>query len=219
MKLSLTTPIKFISLAISFFIFFTAQSVSAKELIFPDVYEVIKVNGDSFSRGLFESESKIPLSAGRHVILYRYSELFEDADNDDHVKIKSDPFVLVVDKANETIKVSSPKNQTEKQAREYAKLPSLTLVSTGGKKTEYQTFALADFEQQQYQSVLDTRPINKAMSAERAILPAQSAQSAQSAQKINNSKVTQSRALDMLNYWWQQASEQEKAAFKQQHKL
>ncbi|REL35789.1 DUF2057 domain-containing protein [Thalassotalea euphylliae] len=212
MKSSLISPLKFISLATSFFILFNVQSLSAKELIFPDVYEVLKVNGDSFSRGLFESESKITLPVGRHVILYRYSELFEDADNDDHVKVKSDQFVLVVNKAEETIKVSSPRNQEEKQAREYAKSPSLTLTTSSDKKVVYQTFALADFEQRQYQSVLDTRSSNEGASAKPAMLPALPNQ-------VGSDRTAHSRALDMLNYWWQQASEQEKAAFKQQHNL
>ncbi|WP_448556568.1 DUF2057 family protein [Thalassotalea montiporae] len=212
MKSPLISSLKLISLATSFFILFNAQSLSAKELIFPDVYEVLKVNGDSFSRGLFESESKITLPVGRHVILYRYSELFEDADNDDHVKVKSDQFVLVVNKAEETIEVLSPRNQEEKQAREYAKSPSLTLTTSSDKKVLYQTFALADFEQRQYQSVLDTRSSNEEALAKPAMLPALPKQE-------GSDRKAHSRALDMLNYWWQQASEQEKTAFKQQHNL
>ena len=178
------------------------SNASAKELVFPEEYEVLKVNGEKYRSGFFDTEHVIPLPIGRHVILYRYKELFEEEDGDGHVTIRSDHHVLVINKQAADIYIDEPQNHSEKKAREYAKKPTLVLSSKGQETIEYSTFALAEFEQQQYQSVLDSPvSVNKQVNTK------------------GNQEVDTSRALEMLNYWWQQANAQEKAAFRKQNKL
>ncbi|REL27173.1 DUF2057 domain-containing protein [Thalassotalea euphylliae] len=179
-----------------------ASTTLAKNVIFPEEYEVLKVNGEKYRSGFFDTEHVIPLSTGRHVILYRYKELFEEEDGDGHVTIRSDHQVLVINKQAADIYIEKPQHHAEKQARAYAKKPKLVLSSKGQQTVDYSTFALAEFEQQQYQSVLDA-PVS-------------------ANQEINtksNQETRASRALEMLNYWWHQASAQEKAAFRKQNNL
>ena len=76
----------------------------------------------------------------------------------------------------------------------------------------YQTFSLTSFEQRQYQSVLETQALSH--------IPYDGGQKKQASDKLtvqSTIDTKQSRAVSMLNYWWQQATVQERAEFLKQH--
>jgi len=180
-------------------------------IVFPEAYEVLKVNGKTYENSFFSSASEIKVNAEKQVILYRYNELFEDVDNDDHTKIKSAPFVLIIDGTSEQITIKSPELNDIKQAREYALNPTLVIVDTKEQLVSHTISSLAEFEQTQYDKALHAHRLHNTNNN----LPEKST-------RINvTSKVEepQSRALSMLNYWWQQASEQEKRIFIKQQQL
>ena len=82
---------KYLLLAVSLM----STNVLASELIFPEMYEVLKVNGTAYKGSFFEQESRLSLPAGKHVVLYRYNELFEG--DDDHVKLNlSHSYLLLI---------------------------------------------------------------------------------------------------------------------------
>ena len=174
-----------------------AFSAGANQITFPEVYDVLKVDGQERISNFFERKTEIPLTTGRHVILYRYNELFED-DDDGHTKIKSEPYVLVLQKGQESVVVNNPDNLDEAQARKYAELPKLSINSESGAEVVFKTFALSEFEQQQYRSVLDSQTEKVLQTSEK------------------KQTVSGANALNMLNYWWQQATEQERTEFLKQ---
>ena len=187
------------------------QFVFAKQLTFPDTFEVLKVNGQPYKSSFFESETELTLGSGRHIIEYRYSEIFEDDDVDDHIKIKSEPFVLDINLGQREIAVKNPNNLDIEQAKAYANKPELTLLGVNDtNQLDYKIISKIDYEQMRYQGLLNTSE------AVKRNLPAKTSTSTDigltAGQKVN------SRAVEMLNYWWQQASEQERAAFLSQLK-
>ena len=202
------------------------MSVLAKQLTFPEMYQVLKVNGEEHKSGFFESETELELGSGRHIIEYRYSEIFEDDDVDDHIKIKSEPFVLDITLGQDAKTIKNPNNLDVAQAKAYAKQPKLTFVEKdGSKEMTHNIMSIKDYEQTRYQSLLDTTQAVKRNLPTAAVAPAskqhvareQTTNKSQAASKVAEQKVN-SRALEMLNYWWQQASEQERAAFLSQLK-
>lgn len=185
---------------------------NAGSITFPENYEVIKVNGKTYSQSFFASESKVELASERNVILYRYNELFEDADFD-HVNIKSEPYVLLIADSKDTFIVTPPAIKDISQARIYGEKPLLKINNSEQQLVKHQIVSLNDYEKKQFaQSKVEI--VEQHQDKENAVnLVAKANSTASKDQEIAKAKLETSRAFDMLNYWWQQASEQEKQAF------
>ena len=63
---------------------FITINAFAVQLVVPDIYQLIKVNGQAVSSDFFSSDTVVDLKVGRNILVLKYSELFEDDDNDDH---------------------------------------------------------------------------------------------------------------------------------------
>ncbi|NMP31432.1 DUF2057 domain-containing protein [Thalassotalea sp. M1531] len=207
-----------------FFVLFTLSFSCTAELLFPEQYQVLKVNGKDYSGSFFSSESRVELTNTKQVILYRYNELFDDTDNDDHTKIKSEPFVLIIEGTQQRLRVIEPNNLDIQQARTYALNPVLDIRGQSGQVISHTIASLIDFEQSQYQRAVNKNLIrleqpSSALVDENVVNQPKPLKN-DSLEKANQPiKAQNSRALSMLNYWWQQASEQERQQFLQQQLL
>lgn len=184
---------------------------NAGSITFPENYEVIKVNGKTYSQSFFASESKVELLSERNVILYRYNELFEDADFD-HVNIKSEPYVLLIADSKDTFIVTPPAIKDISQARMYGEKPLLKINNSKQQLVKHQIVSLNDYEKKKFAQI--KVEIVEQQDKENAVnLVATANRTANKYKETTKAKLETSRAFDMLNYWWQQASEQEKQAF------
>lgn len=180
----------------------------ASTLTVPAPFEVLKVDGKAYSADFFASTQQIYLSSGQHVIELRYKELFDDFDHDDHTIIKSEPFVVVFTMSTEALYLIAQKNKDESSAKAFAENPVINLVDSNEVNIPSRVMLLDQFEHLQMLSVseidLGKKEINSNLQASNSATEHSNAQ-----EPVNK----HSRALDMLMYWWQQASVQEQHAF------
>ncbi|MCF6458646.1 DUF2057 family protein [Pseudoalteromonas sp. MMG024] len=188
-----------------------AATVKFSEELIP-----LQVNENKVEHSLFSSVDEVTVSQGQHKIRVKYKDLYE-IDYDEHEVIESEPFWLVVNIENNeaTYQLSMPRADDIDGAKQYIKSPFATFKEQGANSQALR------LEPVKAQVVLSTEQKNKAyLPATTASAPSNSAAPKSSskihvdAEKSPNAPVSQQpSALSMLEFWWSQASEQEKAAF------
>ncbi len=199
------------SYILSIFFILISCCTFASELAVPTSIKVLKVNGKTYSGSFFESEEVVDLRTGSNILILQYKELFEDYDNDDHTTVSSSPFVAVFSvNTDEKLSLRHVKIVDEKQAKEFAEKPTIKLVSNKGIYLDVYTEDL-----EHYQNQLSFEKLAKNihhLATQRgenlaAIVLSNDLAGIQVTSKENVN------ALTMLEYWWQQASEEQKANF------
>lgn len=186
---------------------FITINAFAVQLVVPDIYQLIKVNGQAVSSDFFSSETVVDLKVGRNIVVLKYSELFEDDDNDDHATIKSDPQIVLFTIATHNINkysVIAPPIDNDKQARIYAQSPHIRIVSTdknSGKQRELNLLSknLTEFEAEIAFQKMEQLEMSSLINSKHTI------ESTNNATTIN--------ALEKLKLWWAQADEKQKKQF------
>lgn len=189
-----------------FLSFFSFSSFSST-LTIPENFQLLKVNGQEYTSSLFAKEFQLELASGKHVLLLRYKEMFEDDDNDDHTTIKSPPFLLMFDIYKEPLQIKSVRFIDDSAARAYAKKPTVVLENTLKVKVASKSMLLSEFEQNQYRAAL-----TKVQTKQVELISTSTPESKQSSPPPMNLEQS-SRASEMLNYWWQQATVHEQQQF------
>jgi uncharacterized protein YccT (UPF0319 family) len=108
----------------------------AVELIVPDTYKLIKVNGKKTSSNFFSSETVIDLKYGENVLIVQFSDLFENVEDDDHMTIKSEPQVVLFnlnENAIEKYFIVAPTFSDSIEARKFAESPLIEIKYTDEK--------------------------------------------------------------------------------------
>ncbi|QBY05812.1 DUF2057 domain-containing protein [Thalassotalea sp. HSM 43] len=178
-----------------------SSALSATELVVPDTFSVLRVNGEEHSTSFFARESKVTLEPGQNVVVLKYSELFDDDMEDHHTTIRSKPFILLFSIAgDEQLTFSYTKPIDSDSAKLFAKDPQVQLIDSQGKAIAMVNQSLASYEDEVMRETMNRRQqiVKKSLQSEQAPVANQSPQS-----------------LSMLKYWWQQASQQDKEAFLQ----
>lgn len=178
---------------------FISQATAA-ELIVPEEFEVVRLNGEEYSAPFFSSATELYLPAGQNVLVLRYKELFDDDTEDHHITVKSKPFILLFSVGKEEkLKFSYPKQTDGEGAQQFAKAPSVRLVKSNGSAVPIITQSLATYN--------DT-VMKETLSRRQAIVK-------QNLSEDDKGQFNQTgpQSLPMLKYWWQQASEKEQKQF------
>jgi uncharacterized protein YccT (UPF0319 family) len=219
----LNHPLLFVYCTFIFASFFTSFSSHAAKLTIPDVFKVTKINGAEQSTSFFASENTFDVKEGKNIVVVQYSELFEDADNDDHVTIKSEPQMLLFTAEKNTHYIlNNPKLEEDSQARLFAKKPVFSLSTTDNVSIEVFSQSTAEFEASRVFEQLEKNQLVLAQSqlAENSKTSVDSNLSRVNENSINESnavnrvKVQSSvEALNMLEYWWQKADIEQRKAF------
>lgn len=184
------------------FFFLTCLSLTtyAVELVIPEEFVVIRVNGEEYSASLLSSETLVDLNVGQNVLVLKYAEMFDDDTEDHHITIKSKPFILLFSVAQSTNLVFSyPKQSDSEVARQYASNPTVDIVDSKGNKLAIINQSLANYN--------DT--IMKETITRRQQIVRKSLEDNDKGQFIKTGPQT----TEMLKYWWQQASEKEQNEF------
>ncbi|GHF93081.1 DUF2057 family protein [Thalassotalea marina] len=171
----------------------------ANEILIPENITVISINGEEQGFNLFNRQTKFAINVGANVMQVRYEELFEDIENDDHVTIKSKPFMIAFEvKGNTSLKLIVPRMLDETVARKFAKNPNVTIETTTGEQLLTKQNKMVDLIAKEQIKALEqntTTTLSKKQHSE----------------SIQQTDATM--ALDMLNYWWQQANKEQRAIF------
>lgn len=188
-----------------------AATVKFSEELIP-----LQVNENKVEHSLFSSVDEVTVSQGQHKVKVKYKDLYE-IDYDEHEVIESEPFWLVINIENSevTYQLSMPRADDIDGAKQYIKSPFATF-----KELEANSQALR-LEPVKAQVVLSTEQKNKAhlpattaSALSNSAAPKSSSKIQVVAEKSPNAPVSQQpSALSMLEFWWSQATEQEKAAF------
>lgn len=215
-------------LLLCYFLSFSAYSGEVK---IADVFYVLKVDGKEFSTNFFASETNLQLSSGKHVILMEYKDIFEGED-DGHTKITSEPFLVILEADNRDIIINKPLLEDIPAARKFSQNPKLQITDLKNKLISHQVHFLDDVKASNEQALLsnvnlsanitDTVKIDESHATTQDTLEKVEKQgNAPITKKHSQSKNSGSDikhlqepvALDMLNYWWQQASDEQRNAF------
>lgn len=189
----------FKALIISLITFFYSASSIASQIHIPENITVISINGKEQGFSFFNRQTTWPIKTGSNVLQLRYKELFDDVENDDHTTIRSKPFMVTFEQQTNTeLVIIVPKLLNEQAARKFAKEPKVSIETTSGNQV--------NFKQENVQDLLAKQKIQ-------TLNQFSQAQGIQQQHSDNIQQTDENMALQMLNYWWQQANPAQRATF------
>ncbi|GLX76776.1 UPF0319 protein [Thalassotalea insulae] len=194
------------------------QPSFAQQLQVPANVEVVKVNGIAQGFNLFEQQHMVPLRQGRNVLTIQYSELFDDVDYDDHTRIKSALMVLVFNIAKQqALTLLTPYINDQVQAKQFADSPHFAIVDDENNNIAMELFDLDNYlavTRNQEIAQQQSKNIEQIASVDSAKATPVTDHQASTHRPITKTELAQQYALDMLHYWWQQATDKQKMQFK-----
>lgn len=182
----------------------------AAELVIPEPFDVLQVNDAPFGATL-QREKRLTLAPGRHVIVLEYDQIFDADFGDSHDRIESKPFALVLTVAEESVlTVQDPQLRSGDEARRYANAPTLRVFDQARRELAVQVLPV--------QAVGDAfvTPAAAAPTPPAAVAAAPSAAPATASTPAKPASAISNDPLQQLQYWWQQATPEQRAAFLQQ---
>jgi len=188
-----------------FSLMLSTSVIAASTLHVTEKFVVVSVNGQSFSSGLFSKEAKVPLKKGINKIALRYKELFEESLGDDHEVVTSDIFVIQLSIQKEqiyTLQYLRPHDTSA--ARRYAREPKISVVDSQGKNISVENIYLASQSE---------GFVTQATKTNRQAQPMINITSPKIAKKPTKASSEQAMAGQMLIFWWNKATAEQKQSF------
>ncbi|MGX5202041.1 DUF2057 family protein [Aliikangiella sp. IMCC44632] len=179
-------------------------------------FNILAINGSLYQSGLVNQERNLSLRSGINKIVIEFEEVYESDDADNFDIVKSQPILInAYFEYNQTYLLRLIKPATALAARKYIKQPIFELVKVESNsalsKINFSARILnsnADSFYIQETRLKPNRVLNiSSETAEAQRLPVKATP------KDASKSATDSLTLEKLNYWWDLASEQEKAAF------
>lgn len=181
-----------------------AQAAQPATLVIPEALDIVSVDNNKYSKPLFSDPvTTLKLEPGQHQIVLEYDMLFE-VGHDDHDVITSEPFQITFSTvAGEQyyIKVPVFDESTLDKARVYARKPVIEII----RRADSQSVA-AEITYREFDGTFSTKHTKTSKSN------TPKAASTNPSEKTNQAS-SSPEALKMLEYWWQQASEQQRKQF------
>ncbi|ALU43485.1 DUF2057 domain-containing protein [Pseudoalteromonas rubra] len=175
----------------------------AAQLSFPEELLPLQVGQQEIEHSFFNKVRDLTLAAGTHQVKVKYTDLYEIG-YDDHEVIESKPFWVSVEVAAQGgYQVGFDRADTLKAAKQFAKQPRLWLKAPDGTRTPIKALA----HQLRVRAVPPTElmpeaaPVKPQFSDSLPVEPPVAPQAGKP------------DAAAMLDFWWQQASPAQRAAF------
>ncbi|WP_169303059.1 YccT family protein [Thalassotalea mangrovi] len=179
--------------------FLTAITAQAAQLTIPDTFEVLAVDGEKRSKSFFTRATELDLAAGQHSVQLQYREMFEDATEDDHQTVRSEPFVIMFSvSADAKLQLLHPLQADVEQAKAFATSPRVQLVDSNNQAIPVEQISQQTYEQElmSMQQQRRQQVVKKSLSDDPTEFTHQGPDN-----------------LEMMKYWWQQATDIERQEF------
>lgn len=218
---------KSITTVSALFALICSSSAFAANLKIPMAFEYLALDGTQIETNHFTHKADLSLSSGTHKIAIRYSDTYDDQLSDSPNFVKSSPFIVTLDVAQNGNYELQPASKII-DPKAYAKAPKVVLKSTDGSNVDYRV-QQTNIQENSFMSRLfnlgGQRPeVDVAAAAVTAgkpvpqpVKPKQvtqvEAMTAAPATTEANSALPQNQSAQMLQYWWQQADEKTRKEF------
>ncbi len=208
-----------------------ATPLGAAELQVPEPFDVLAANGKEISSSL-QRKKVLPLQPGRNVIVLEYDQLFDAVYGDSHDRIQSKPFALIFDaNTDDRLTLIDPAFESGTAAAAWAVAPTVTVHNASKQAI---TVTAVPVQKIAGEWLLPgasvaaltgtTAAVKPALSS--ATLPAAATPAAAPVAATTASATTPLTAaphtaistpdtLQMLHYFWQQATPEQRAQFLQ----
>ncbi len=190
-----------ILLTLNFWLFFPQYLAASPSLLIDQDFNVLSVNGKSFSDGFFSADSTVKLISGVNKIALEYEAVFEQEDDFDLVKSE----VLLITfyaQHQDQYRLTYLKPSNARAARKFAGSPKLSIVSPDGNPIKFSSYFLASksegFVNQQTRPSLVGQPAIKITSK---------------SNKPKSKAKQQPNPEERLEYWWRKATKQQRQSF------
>ena len=195
----------------------------AGTLTVPDELTLLFSNGKKVPKSFFRHTNSIDITAGPNNIVVKYDDIISGDFSDDHTVVESLPFALNFSAQSDVdyqINMALPRN--EEQAKKFAIKPVVTLRDSEHRlvplEIEYQKSEeqekLAELFRPGTEEVPNT-PVNRDVAVKS--LPSVKKDVVENMTPAHKSskrqEVMNPQALEMLNYWWRQASAAQRLEF------
>lgn len=183
-----------------------STALSATTLTVAENLIVTEVNNKGVEHGFIGQKSNFTLGPGKHTLIVRFKDVFEDLDFAEEKMVESNPFAVsfLINK-QQRLTLKTTKILNLKQAERFAKSPEIMLLD---EKTQPLVLNLRSVEEykiaQQVNLAVAQLDDTKAIHEQPVPLNQQQA----------DNTLIQVDALTMLTYWWQTASDKQKSQFK-----
>ncbi|MFN4292328.1 MAG: DUF2057 family protein [Permianibacter sp.] len=194
-----------------------SPQAQAAELLVPEPFDVLQVNDAAFGATL-QREKRLTLAPGRHVIVLEYDQIFDADFGDSHDRIASKPFALVLTVADESVlTVQDPQLRSGDEARRYANAPTLRVFDQARRELAVQVLpvqAVGDA----FVTPAAAVPTSPVAASAPAVAPVAvpNPTAAIAPQAVQPAPSASNDPLQQLQYWWQRATPEQRAAFLQQ---
>jgi uncharacterized protein YccT (UPF0319 family) len=171
-------------------------------LVVPEALDILKVDNTKYSGKLFSLGDKtVKLGPGLHRIVVEY-EVIWDISTDEHERVWSEPFqIAFVAEAGKQYYIKVPAFTYLKQAQKYADKPEIKIID---RSTNQVVAAQVLYQEEDVNLLKFKQPAGSVVAA-----PSANAASFQQTAPVT----TGNMPLQMLEYWWSQASEQQRKHF------
>jgi len=208
--------------------FFLSNNLFAATLSIADNLVLRELNderlNDSFFSDLFSGEKSIHLSKGRHTLLVKYKDVYEDLDFAEERVVESALFIVKFNLAEQQkLKLMTPKIKDLSAAEKFSQSPEIILLDENNDTLVLQLEKHDDYKlAKQVERVVTALPESDEIikETEEVIIPSQEVTITQTGKALqaesetfSEQVLTQTKSLPMLKYWWQKASTEEKNAF------
>ena len=201
--------------AITFLLVFLLAGLSIQanaqhaRLVIPEALDVVSINKVKHSSSLFSGgDTKLELMPGQNKIVVEYDMIF-DISNDDHERVQSEPFQFMFNvEAGKQYYVKIPSFNSVTSAMKYARKPHLEIVERSTNKTISADITYREFDGTYTSESSKPSATVKSQQAISASTPEASTSAISQTTTTSNDM-----PLQMLEFWWQQASAQQRKRF------
>ncbi|WP_455217192.1 DUF2057 domain-containing protein [Kaarinaea lacus] len=214
-------------------------------IIIPESFNLLFVDKNERGSLLSGGGAAIKVLPGSHELIIKYQQYWDLQTSDDHERTESKPIKIIFEaNAGQTYRVSFKKPEDVREARSFAKNPGIEIIEAQSSNTVAANITYNLYSQGVIAGMIikDSEPeasepmTNEAMASEQTppastatpaavtapvvvmAAPSSSPSSASSASDNNSSNTNtkeDGRALEMLKYWWETASDNQRKAFQE----
>ena len=194
-------------------VFFTSSKAAAATLTLSDNLVLRDVDDKAIEQGFLSKQQTIELSKGKHTLVLKYKDVFEDLDFAEDKLIKSDYFVVKFSlEDHQILFLTTSKINDLAAAERFAKSPELILLDDDKKELILELDKLSDYELgKQVTKVVTALSVPADTSANNP----QISVTTQNDMNFNDKVMSEVDALPMLKFWWEKANKVQQTKFLQ----